>query len=39
MPPLCIASTSTRTMYVWQPHGLGLLYVFNLELDGELFLT
>jgi hypothetical protein len=26
-------------MYVWQPHGLGLLYVFNLKLDGELFLT
>jgi hypothetical protein len=26
-------------MYVWQPRGLGLLYVFNLELDEELFLT
>jgi hypothetical protein len=26
-------------MYVWQPRGLGLLYVFNLRLDGELFLT
>jgi hypothetical protein len=26
-------------MYIWQPCGLGLLYVFNLELNGELFLT
>jgi hypothetical protein len=26
-------------MYIWQPRGLGLLYVFNLELNGELFLT
>jgi hypothetical protein len=26
-------------MYVWQPCGHGLLYVFNLRLNGELFLT
>jgi hypothetical protein len=26
-------------MYVWQPRRLGLLYVFNLKLDGELLLT